>query len=230
MKPWVLLDEATVPDSGATLGLYRRGEEYSIRVAQAELMNSRLHASEDALAQLACRSLGARTPRILIGGLGLGFTLAQVLRLVPAEASVIVAELVPAVVRWNTGVLGHVAGKPLADPRVRVEVADVGVLIAAARESYDAILLDVDNGPTAVTHPGNEGLYSLVGLTSAHRALRPLGVLAVWSAAQDPAFAVRLRQAGFSVEETPVRARAGRGAHHWIWVGVRGARAKNSTL
>jgi spermidine synthase len=228
VKPWELLDEEAIPNDSGKLQLFRRDQEYSIRVNQAELMNSRRHASEDALAQLACRSLDTNVPRILIGGLGMGFTLAEVLRQVPdghakdpARGEIIVAELVPAVVRWNRKFLGHLASNPLADPRVRVELADVSELIASASKSYDAVILDVDNGPNGLTHHGNEGLYSLAGLQSAYRALRPGGVLTVWSVTPDPSFLKRLRKARFLVEEVRVRARKNRGTHHWIWVAVR---------
>lgn len=235
MNPWELLDEEAVANSRAILRLYRRGDEYSIRVDQVELMNSRMHASEEALAHLACGTLGtggSRTEgaRILVGGLGMGFTLAAVLHDAPADAQITVAELMPAVVRWNRTSLAHLAGEPLSDPRVRVEIADVRELMGAASESYDAIILDVDNGPSALTHPANAGLYSLAGLTSAQRALRRSGVLAVWSAAASPEFAERLRAAGFEVQEARVRAREGRGAHHWLWVAARGVRPKKSTL
>ena len=230
MKPWEQLDTETLPAGGGSLGLYRRGQEYAIRIGRTELMNSRMHASEDALARLACRDLDTKAARILIGGLGMGFTLAEVLhqRQQPGVADeIIVVELMAAVVRWNHDYLGRLAGNPLADARVRVEVADVGAFIAGASKHYDAIILDVDNGPTALTHPANDGLYSFAGVKSAYRALRPGGVLTVWSAESDASFTRRLQRADFSVEEVRVRARKGRGAHHWIWVA---RRPKKSTL
>jgi spermidine synthase len=223
MLPWTLLDSAQIPGEGGELRLYQRGSEYAIRVDQYELMNSRVHASEDALATLTCSRLASRPrPRVLIGGLGMGFTLAAVLRSLGADAAVVIAELVPAVVRWNRGPLAAVSGAALADPRVTVREADVAELIRAGNAAYDAILLDVDNGPAGLTAKRNDRLYTLAGLRAAFAALRPGGLLAVWSAGADPAFTRRLQQAGFTVEEVPVRGRtASKGPRFLIWVAQR---------
>ena len=192
-------------------------------VGGGELMNTRMHGSEDALAELACMCVAKRPhPRVLIGGLGMGFTLAAALQQLGSEAEVTVAELVPAVVEWNRGPLGAHAGYPLSDPRTQVRVGDVAALIKAGRSAYDAILLDVDNGPEGLTHSENDWLYSVAGLHAAFAALRPGGVLAVWSAGADRAFSERLRQIGFLVEERQVRAHArGKGARHTIWLAER---------
>ena len=223
MIPWVHIDTGTIPNDGGTLRLMRRGHEFSIQLGQNELMNSRLSGSEEALAQLACERLGgAPAPRILIGGLGMGFTLRAALKALPETARVDVAELVPAVADWARGPLAEVFGGILDDPRVRLLQTDVAAPIAAARAAYDAILLDVDNGPDGLTHPGNDRLYDHAGLGRARAALRPGGVLAVWSAHPDAAFTRRLRDAGFVVEEVPARANGRRGgARHRIWLATR---------
>ncbi len=223
MIPWVHIDTGTIPNGGGTLRLMRRGHEFSIQLGQNELMNSRLSGSEEALAQLACEQLGgAPAPRILIGGLGMGFTLRAALKALPETARVEVAELVPAVADWARGPLAEVFGGILDDPRVRLLQTDVAAPIAAARAAYDAILLDVDNGPDGLTHPGNDRLYDHAGLGRARAALRPGGVLAVWSAHPDAAFTRRLRDAGFVVEEVPARANGRRGgARHRIWLATR---------
>jgi len=223
MIPWVHIDTGTIPNGGGTLRLMRRGHEFSIQLGQNELMNSRLSGSEEALAQLACERFGgAPAPRILIGGLGMGFTLRAALKALPETARVEVAELVPAVADWARGPLAEVFGGILDDPRVRLLQTDVSAPIAAARAAYDAILLDVDNGPDGLTHPGNDRLYDHAGLGRARAALRPGGVLAVWSAHPDAAFTRRLRDAGFVVEEVPARANGRRGgARHRIWLATR---------
>ena len=225
MIPWELLDRAEVPGSREELRLYRRGAEFSIRVAGCELMNSRLHGSEDALAELACgRVAGRPAPRVLIGGLGRGFTTAVALQRLGADGSIVVAELVPAVVSWNRGPLAELAGRPLEDARVTVCEADVAQVMETARQAYDAILLDVDNGPEGLTRKANDRLYGRAGLAAAFAALRPEGVLAVWSATANEAFTRRLSQAGFIVEEVVVRARGARGGgHHTIWLASRGS-------
>ncbi len=222
MIAWELLDTAAVPGEGAPLRLMRRGAEYSIMSGASELMNSRLSGSEQALATLACDRVAARpAPSVLIGGLGMGFTLAAALAALGPTASIIVAELVPAVVAWAEGPLAHIVGDSLGDPRVRVRQGDVGALIRSGRSAYDAILLDVDNGPHGLSRAENDSLYDLAGLSAARRALRPGGVLAVWSSAPDEAFTQRLGQAGFAVEVSRVRARStGRGARHVIWLAV----------
>lgn len=226
MNPWNLIDSSEIPTGGGELRLYQRGGEYSIMIAGGgELMNTRMHGSEDALAELGCRHLlGQPRPRVLIGGLGMGFTLAAALRQLGADAEVVVAELVPAVVQWNRDYLGEFAGQPLADPRSTVSIGDVGAVIKQERSVFDAILLDVDNGPEGLTHRENDKLYAIKGLLATLAALRPGGVLAVWSAGPDHTFTERLRQIGFLVEEHQVRAHGGgKGARHTIWLARRSA-------
>jgi len=216
MIPWTLIEDVTVPGSTEQMRLYKRGDEYSIRVANYELMNSRAHGSEEALAELAFDKLGAkRKLRVLIGGLGMGYTLAAVLRGLVHGGEAVVAELVPAVVAWNRGPLSSLAGNPLRDKRARVYRGDVTQAILDEKVGFDAILLDVDNGPEALTLDTNHRLYGLPGLRAAHAALRPGGVLAIW-------FVRRLRQCGFEVEEVRARARTGRGgARYVVWVAQR---------
>jgi len=224
MTPWILLDSAPVPGNGGELRLYQRGDEFSIKIAgRGELMNSRVHGSEDALAEHTCaRLVDCVKPRLLIGGLGMGFTLAAALRHVDDQAQVVVAELVPGVVAWNRGALGAHAGHPLQDPRVTVREGDVARILKAGQQAYDAILLDVDNGPEGLTRKENDWLYGLNGLNAAHAALRPQGVLAVWSAGPDREFLQRLRKVGFEVDEVRVRAHGSKGARHIIWFARRG--------
>jgi spermidine synthase len=219
MTPWILLDSAQVPGNGGELRLYQRGDEFSIKiVGRGELMNSRVHGSENALAELTCARLaGSLTPRLLIGGLGMGFTLAAALRHVGNQAQVEVAELVPAVVAWNRGSLGEAAGHPLLDARVTVRAGDVARILLAGQQAYDAILLDVDNGPEGLTRKENDWLYSIDGLSAAYAALCPQGVLAVWSAGPDQVFLQRLRKVGFEVDEVRVRAHGSKGARHTLW-------------
>jgi spermidine synthase len=223
MMPWKLLDRAQVPERGEELRLYQRGGEFSIRVDGRELMNSRAHGSEGALAELACARIAYRPcPRVLIGGLGMGYTTAAALHRLGADGQVVVAELVPAVMAWNRGLLANLAGRPLEDARVTVREADVARILQAERRAYDAILLDVDNGPAGLTWKGNDWLYARAGLEAAYAALKAAGVLAVWSAGPDRAFAKRLRQADFEVTEVCVRARGPRGGgRHIIWLAVR---------
>ena len=222
MRPWELLEVANVPGDDGDLRLYCRGDDFVIKAGKYELMNSRMHGSEDALAVLACQRIANRPrPRLLIGGLGMGFTLAAALQQLGPDAEVVVAELVPAVVTWNHGPLAALAGSPLEDPRVKVYEGDVGELIRVKKPAYDAILLDVDNGPEGLTRKENDGLYSPAGLAAARTALCPDGVLGVWSISPDQAFSKRLERAGFSVEEMRVRAHRGRGAKHMIWLATR---------
>jgi spermidine synthase len=223
MTPWVLLDSAQVPGNGGELCLYQRGDEFSIKITgRGELMNSRVHGSEDALAEHTCTRLAnAKKPRLLIGGLGLGFTLAAALRHTDKQVQIVVAELVPAVVAWNKGPLGECAGHPLRDSRVTVRETDVARILKSEQQAYDAILLDVDNGPEGLTRKENDWLYSLNGLAEAYAALRPRGVLAVWSAGPDKEFTQRLRKTGFEVEELRVRARGTKGARYVIWFATR---------
>jgi len=223
MIPWEFLGSAQVPGNGGKLSLYMRGGEFSIRIDNCELMNSRVHASEDSLAKLACARVTDRlNPRILIGGLGMGYTLAAALNSLGDKGRVVVAELLPEVVQWNHGTLAHLAGHPLQDKRVSIRNIDVARIIQKESKSFDAILLDVDNGPEGLVRKGNDWLYSVEGLEAAFTALRPAGVLAVWSANTDRGFAQRLRQAGFKVDEVKVRARGNRGGgRHSIWLAVR---------
>lgn len=223
MIPWVLLDTARVPGSDTELRLMRRGTEYAIRLGQNELMNSRLGGSEEALATVAFeRMRTTRAPRILIGGLGMGFTLRAALGVLGPDASITVAELVPGVIAWARGPMADIFAGSLDDPRVSVRQGDVGELIASSQSAFDAILLDVDNGPDGLTRESNDALYSLAGLRRARAALRPGGVLAVWSAEGDHSFMQRLRKAGFDAEEVKVRARKARaGAMHVVWIGKR---------
>jgi spermidine synthase len=219
--PWSLIDRAPTPNGGE-LRLMRRGGEFSIMLGTVELMNSRKSGSEEALATLACRKLrGRRAPRILNGGLGMGFTLRAALAELGPDAQITVAELVPAVVAWARGPMAGIFAGSLDDPRVSIHDGDVGRLIRSQRAAYDAILLDVDNGPEGLTRTANDGLYDHAGLGAARTALRPGGVLAVWSAKPDRRFTARLREAGFSVEEVQGRARGTRGARHVIWIATR---------
>lgn len=222
MARFELLGHASIPGQAGELRLLRRDNEFSIRIAgkPGELMNSRLHGSEDALATLPCERLKHREkPRVLIGGLGMGFTLAAALKTLGSEAEVVVAELVPEVVEWNRGPLGAVAGNPLSDPRTRIHLGDVGELLKQNNSAYDAIMLDVDNGPEGLTQKANDWLYSPKGLAAAQRALRPDGILAVWSAGAAPEFTDRLARLGFAVDPITVRAhRPGKGARHVVWL------------
>lgn len=224
MNPWNLIDTSEIPNNGGELRLYQRGKEHTIAIAgEGELMSSRVFASEQALAELGCASIAQREKaRVLVGGLGMGYTLASALRQVPEDAEVVVAELVPAVVRWNREYLGDYAGHPLDDARVLVREGDIAQILKRERNAYDAILLDVDNGPEGMTHRQNNWLYSSEGLVAAFECLRPGGVLAVWSAGPDRTFSERLRTTGFEVTVHTVRAHAGRkGARHTIWVASR---------
>lgn len=224
MIPWIVLDSARIPDGREELRLKRRGGEFSIMLGANELMNSRLSGSEEALARLACAKIAGRPrPGVLIGGLGMGFTLRAALADLPPDAKVTVAELVPAVIAWAQSPMAELFAGCLQDARVAVREADVADLIGSARGTYDAILLDVDNGPDGLSRSANDRLYSLAGLASARAALKPGGVLAVWSAHPDARFAARLRRAGFAVEEVNTRARAKRGARHVIWLATRKA-------
>lgn len=219
MIPWELLDAANIPGGGA-LKLKRRGTEFSIMLGDNELMNSRLSGSEQALATLACERIAANpAPRLLIGGLGMGFTLRAALEVLPAQAQVAVAELVPAVIAWARGPMADLHGASLSDARVTIQEKDVAEAIRAG--GWDAILLDVDNGPDGLTRAANDELYSFAGLGAARNALRPGGVLAVWSAHEDEKFTKTLRGAAFGVEQVRVRAGKGRGARHVIWMATR---------
>ncbi|MGX7875174.1 hypothetical protein ACVDG5_022790 [Mesorhizobium sp. ORM6] len=225
MIPWAQLDSAKTPDGTQELRLKRRGAEFSIMLGTNELMNSRLSGSEEALARLSCqRVAGLRRPRILIGGLGMGFTLRAALAELGEDASIVVAELVPAVVIWARGPMAEIFGGCLDDPRVTIQETDVGQAIGSGLAAWDAILLDVDNGPEGIVHKGNDALYSPAGLGAARAALKPGGVLAVWSQGPDGGFTRRLKQAGFAVEEVGTRANGKRGARHVIWIATNGSR------
>lgn len=228
MKPWELLGEAQAPD-GTDLRLTRHASELVILANGRSLMSSRMHGSEEALAALGCRRARALdAPWVLVGGLGMGFTLRATLDLLPTDAVVVVSELVPAVVEWNRGPLGPLAGHPLTDTRVRVQVEDVASTLRASPARFDAVLLDVDNGPSAMTASTNARLYDNQGVAAARDALAPDGVLAVWSARDDRKFEQRLRYAGLEVEVERVRARlkAG-GPRHTIFLGRKSATRVN---
>jgi spermidine synthase len=219
MIPWQHLDTAQVPGDGEPLRLMRRGAEFSIMTGGIELMNSRLSGSEEAMATLAFERIGQRPQaRVLIGGLGMGFTLRAALAAFGADAEIVVAELVPGVVAWARGPLEDLHGASFDDPRVSIHIGDVGEPIRDSETAFDAILLDVDNGPGGLSRKENDGLYSPTGLAAAKRALRPGGVLEVWSSTRDSAFTTRLKRAGYGVEELGVRAHRGRGARHVIWM------------
>ncbi|CCV05066.1 conserved hypothetical protein [Mesorhizobium metallidurans STM 2683] len=219
MIPWVQIDSAKTPDGAQELRLKRRGAEFSIMLGSNELMNSRLSGSEQALARLACERIAGRVePKILIGGLGMGFTLRAALAELGDDAGVVVAELVTAVVAWARGPMAEMFVGCLDDPRVTIRAADVGQLIRSERATWDAILLDVDNGPEGIVHKANDALYGAAGLCAARVALKPGGVLAVWSQGPDAGFTRRLKQAGFAVEEIKTRANGKRGARHIIWL------------
>lgn len=225
MLPWEVLGETVTPD-GTALALTRRGGEYVILANGKGLMSNRMHGSEEALADFGMRHLKSLPhdgdPHVLVGGLGMGYTLRAALNHAPAHGTVTVAELVPAVIEWNRGPLGPLADHPLKDPRVRVAPGDVAVTLQQHPGAFDAILLDVDNGPAAFTADMNSGLYDNAGVARAKAALRPGGVLAVWSAWDDRKFEQRLRYAGFTTRVEHVRARLKQGGPwHTIFLGVR---------
>jgi spermidine synthase len=215
-----LLGQTISPD-GAVMKLIRRGDEYIIFADDAILMSSRMHGSEEELATLACqRARTLEQPSVLIGGLGMGFTLRATLDLLSPGAKVVVAELVPAVVEWNRGPLGSLAGHPLKDKRVRVETGDVAAILGSSPGRFDAVLLDVDNGPTAFTASNNAALYDNRGIASARAALKMQGVLAVWAAQDDRKFEQRLRHGKFDVQVQHVRGRLKKGGpRHTIFLG-----------
>jgi len=223
MIPWVKIGTARIPGTDGELRLMRRGVEFSIKLGTNELMNSRLSGSEAALATLAAKKLEAnKKPRLLIGGLGMGFTLRAALAVLGTDARIVVTELVPAVVAWARGPMAEIFGDSLSDPRVSIREVDVTEVIRSSRSKFDAILLDVDNGPEGLTRKANDSLYDPAGLNAAHVALRRGGVLAVWSSGPNAAFSKRLRGAGFDVNEVAVRATGrGGGARHVIWIATR---------
>lgn len=226
MRPDELLAESLTPD-GQRLSLVREGGRLVVRVGNVPLMGSTLHGSEEAMAEIACAPLRGRPGvRVLVGGLGMGFTARAALDALGPDAEVVVAELLPALVEWNRGILGPLANHPLADPRLRLDERDVAVILRESRGAFDAVLLDVDNGPDALTTEGNAWLYGPGGLAAARTALRPGGVLVVWSAYASRPFVRAMRQAGFAADAVPVRARGKikKGARHVLFVGRRPGR------
>src|SRR5580698_6452411 len=219
MIPWSQIDTARVPGADVELRLMRRGSEFSMMLGQNELMSSRLSGSEEALATLACRRIASvKRPHLLIGGLGMGFTLRAALAVLGTDARVTVAELVPAVIAWARGPLADIFGDSLSDVRANIQAADVIEVIRNHPTAFDAILLDVDNGPEGLVRKANDALYDPNGLKAIYRALRPKGVVAVWSSGPNASFSRRLRDAGFGVDEVAVRATTKRsGARHVIW-------------
>jgi spermidine synthase len=221
VKPWELLGQTRTPE-GEEMALTRHGTEYVILAGGQALMSSRMHGSEESLAMFACaRARTLEAPCCLVGGLGMGFTLRAALDLLPPGATVIVSELVPALVAWNRGPLGSLARHPLRDKRVVLEVGDVGALLHGKAGRFDVVLLDVDNGPAAFTASRNAGLYDDHGLAVARAALKPHGVFGVWSSREDRRFEQRLRHAGFDVTVERVRGRLKKGGpRHTIFIGV----------
>jgi spermidine synthase len=223
MIPWEELDRAQIPEGEGELILRKRGAEYSIRTANTELMNSRLHGSEAALGEVACKRLRHHSDlNILIGGLGMGYTLAAALENSSPNSRLTVSELVPAVIRWNVEYFGHLAGFPLNDPRVSVQPGDVVKPIMSRKAAWNAILLDVDNGPEGLTREANNQLYGMPGLRASFAALSPGGIFAVWSYAPDIGFTRRLKKCRFQTEVVTVRARkSGKGRNHTIWLAAK---------
>lgn len=223
MLPWIELGRAKVP-GGGEFRLMQRGTEFTIFAGTIGLMSSRQAGSEEAMSNLAAERIGGRPGvRVLIGGLGMGFTLRTALAKFRPDAEIIVAELVPEIAgTWARGPLAHIHGDSLEDPRLTLSIGDVGNVMTRDVSKFDAILLDVDNGPEGLSRPGNDALYSHAGIAKAKAALRPGGMLAVWSVAPDPQFTKRLQQSGMKVEELKARAHGGKGARHVIWVATKG--------
>lgn len=221
MIPSTLLGTASIPNNGGVLRLTQHGSDFSIHLegVRGELMNTRKHCSELALAELGCAHIqGKANTRVLVGGLGMGFTLAAALKAISPCSQVVVAELVPEVVEWNKGPLGECAGRPLDDDRVEVHPGDVAVLFKSKQATYDAVLLDVDNGPEGFTQADNNNLYSMISLQAIRQTIRAGGVLAIWSAWHDPAFTTQLKKVGFKVDTKTVRAHKGKGSRHTIYL------------
>jgi len=225
MIPSILLGTANIPNDGGVLRLTQRGNDFSIHLkgVRGELMNSRVHSSELALAELGCAHIqGVKNTRVLVGGLGMGFTLAAALKATSHNSEhsseVVVAELVPEVVEWNKGPLGDCAGRPLDDNRVVVHLGDVAELFKSKQTTWDAVLLDVDNGPEGFTHTDNNNLYSMDSLHAIRQTLRPKGMLAIWSAWHDLKFTQQLKKARFNVDVKTVRAHKGKGSRHTIYL------------
>jgi spermidine synthase len=223
MIPWEKIDTARIPGTNDELRLMKRGAEFSIMLGTNELMNSRLSGSEAALATLAAKKIEkVAKPVVLIGGLGMGFTLRAALAALGSKTQIVVAELVPAVVAWARGPMAEIFGDSLSDPRVDIREVDVAQVIERHPLTFDAILLDVDNGPEGLTRKANDTLYDVTGLKIAQTALRRGGVLAVWSSGPHPKFMKRLQQAGLSANEVAVRATGrGGGARHIIWIATK---------
>lgn len=226
MIPWAELDTTTTPDGENEVTLYQRGTEFSIRVNGQELMNSRVHESEKALAALACEKIREKkNSRVLIGGLGMGFTLASALEQLPEKVEVVQVELLPAMVTWHERFLGHLCSQCVSDPRVRVETVDLVDYLRSGTSRFDAVILDVDNGPEALTQEGNSQLYDDAGLWTLKNRLKPGGVLAVWSAGESAFFTRRLKSAGFRSKTHTVYARPNKkGGRHTIWIAVSDSR------
>ena len=220
MPNWNLLGEAQIPGTDQQIYLYQGKDDFSIKLARGqELMNTRKHGSEDALGELPCRRLkNTRNAKVLIGGLGMGFTLAATLKAVGPEAQVTVAELIPEVVEWNRGPLGEFSGMPLNDPRTQVYVGDVAKLLKQSSGSFDVIALDIDNGPEGLTRTSNNWLYTLMGVAAAQNALAPGGVLAYWSAAPDDDLHDLLKSCGLLVDQVQVYAHGSKGTRHTLWL------------
>ena len=221
MIPWTQLGTAQIPNNGGELKFSQRADEFSIRLSgiRGELMNSRLYNSDKVLAELGCAYLNSTdNAQVLVGGLGMGYTLAAALKAVTSNSQVTVAELIPEVVVWNQGPLGNCAKNPLQDPRTKLHVGDVRELLSTKKPTFDAILLDVDNGPEGLTQKGNNSIYSAKGLDDIYKTLRPKGMLAVWSAGPDNLFIGRLKKAGFKADTRIVRARPGKGSRHTIFL------------
>lgn len=224
MIPWVHLGTAQIPNNGGELKFSQRGDEFSIRLSgiRGELMNSRIYNSEQELSKLGCAHLkSTKNAHVLVGGLGMGYTLAEALNVVTASSKVTVAELIPEVLEWNQGALGNCAQNPLKDPRAKVHLGDVKELLTGKKPKFDAILLDVDNGPEGLTNAHNSWIYSAAGLQDIYLTLRPKGMLAIWSAGPDHLFIARLKKAGFEVTTQVVRARKGKGSRHTIFLAKR---------
>jgi spermidine synthase len=221
MIPWTHLDTAQIPNDGGELKLSQRGDEFSIKVSgkRGELMNSRVYNSEKVLSQLGCAHIKPHhDAHILVGGLGMGYTLAAALKAVNADSLVTVAELVPEVVEWNKGPLSNCAGNPLQDSRTKVHIGDVKELLTSRKPTFDAILLDVDNGPKGLTHSDNDWIYSEEGLKDIYDTLQPNGMLAIWSAGPDYLFTVRLKKIGFRVDTRDVKASSRKRTQHTIFL------------
>jgi spermidine synthase len=222
MVPWEKLGVALIPNNGGELSLSRRDKEFSIKLSgiRGELMNSRVYNSEQELATLGCAHIAtSKNAHVLVGGLGMGYTLAAALQATASSTTVTVAELIPEVIKWNQGPLGECAGKPLENPRTRVHQGDIKALLNTNTPTYNAILLDVDNGPEGLTHADNSWIYSLEGLRSIYNTLQAKGVLAIWSASPDPLFVKRLKKAGYNTSTHIARARKGKGSKHTIFIG-----------